>query len=49
VGTASFKRMVVMAVVTAWFIYRKMQGTDTQDLLDFKHAAHMLCHKLYTS
>ena len=48
-GTASFKSMVVTAVVTAWFIYRKIQGTDTQDLQDFKHAARMPCRKLYTS
>jgi len=44
--TASFKSMVVTAVVTAWFIYRKIQGSDTQDLLYFKRAACMPCHKL---
>jgi len=48
-GTASFKSMVVTAVVTAWFIYRKIQGTDIQNLLGFERAAHMPCCKLYTS
>jgi hypothetical protein len=39
VGTASFKRMVDLAIVTEWFIYRQIQGTGTLDFLDFKHAA----------
>jgi hypothetical protein len=31
VGTASFKRMVDIAIVTALFIYRQIQVTGTQD------------------
>jgi len=41
--------MVVMAVVTALFFYTKIQGTDRQDLLDFKRAARMPCRRFYTS
>jgi hypothetical protein len=39
VGTASFKRMVDMAIVTEHFINGQIQGTGTPDLVDFKHAA----------
>jgi hypothetical protein len=35
VGTASFKRIVHMAIVTEQFIYRQIQGTGTLDFLDF--------------
>jgi hypothetical protein len=39
VGTASFRGMVGIVIVTEWFIYRQIQGTGALDLLDFKHAA----------
>jgi hypothetical protein len=39
VGTASFRRMVDMVIVTEWFIYGHIEGTGTLDLLDFKHPA----------
>lgn len=45
VGTASFTRIVEMAIVTAWLIYRQVPGTDALDLLDFKHPAPVLCCK----
>lgn len=38
-GTASFRRIVDMVIVTEQFIYGQIQGTGTRDLLDFKHAA----------
>jgi len=41
--------MVDIALVTALFIYRQIQVTDTQDVLDFQHAAHVPHLKLYTS
>ena len=49
VGTASFTSVVGMAMVTAWLIYGQIYGTDTLDLLDFKHSAHVPCLKLYTT
>jgi hypothetical protein len=49
VDTASLKWMVDIALVTALFIYRQIQVTDTQDVLDFQQAAHVPHLKLYTS
>jgi len=39
VGTASFRGIVGIVIVTERFIYGHVQGTGTLDLLDFKHAA----------
>jgi hypothetical protein len=36
-----FTRMVDMALVTAWLLYRHAHGTDILDLLDFKRAVAM--------
>jgi hypothetical protein len=49
VGIGSFKFIVDTAIATALFIYRLTQVTDTNDILDFKLAAHMPRLKLYTS
>jgi len=48
-GTASFTRMVGMAIEIAWLIYMQIQRTDALDPLDFKCAVRMLCPKLYTN
>lgn len=48
-GTASFTRMVDMAIVTAQLIYRQVHATDALDLLDCKHAVPMPCPKIYIS
>jgi hypothetical protein len=49
VVTASFKRMVGMAIETAWLIYMQIHRTEALDLLDFKHAVHVPCLNFYTS
>jgi len=45
VGTASCTRMVDLARVTAWLNYRQVYGTDGMDLLNFRRAAPVPCHK----
>jgi len=49
VGTASFTRMVGMAIEIAWLIYMQIPRTDALDPLDFKCAVHVPCLKLYTN
>jgi hypothetical protein len=49
VGTASFIRLVDMAIVSAWLIYRQVPGTDALELLDFKRAAPVPFRKIYIS
>jgi len=48
-GTASFTRMVGMAIEIAWLIYMQIQRTDALDPLDFKCTVHMPCLKLHTT
>jgi hypothetical protein len=48
VGTASFTRMIGMAIEIAWLIYMQIHRTDALDLLDFKCDEHVPCLELYT-